>query len=192
MNISAALDQYRDICSDVLKRYTTKLNKSFKTVFIETLLLYMIRPRRINFCQLERYGTHCEQCFRQNFTKEFDWLSYNLHLSERIFKAENRKAIAIDPSYISKSGKCTPRIGYFWSGSAGQVKRGIEITGIGLVDIDRHECVMLKSVQSPDTVTLDNRGSNLMYLYHGGRTGKKGRPKTFDGKIDFAIWTIAV
>ena len=41
MNISTALDQYTGICSDVLNRYTTKFNKSFKTVFIETLLLYM-------------------------------------------------------------------------------------------------------------------------------------------------------
>lgn len=240
MNISAALDQYRGICSDVLNRYTTKLNKSFKTVFIETLLLYMIIPRKINFTQLERYGTHCEQCFRQNFTKDFDWLSYNLSLSQKIFKAEDRKAIALDPSYISKSGKRTPWIGYFWSGCAGAVKRGLEVTGIGLIDIDRHDCVMLRAIQSPDTVTLDNRGAtlndwylkiirdhadnllpvsryivadayfskepfvrgirelgfelvsrlrddaNLMYLYQGERTGKKGRPKTFGGKIDFA------
>lgn len=61
MNLSDALDQYMDICCDVLKRYTAKLNKSFKTVFIETLLLYMVIPRKINFTQLGRYGAHCEQ-----------------------------------------------------------------------------------------------------------------------------------
>lgn len=240
MNITAALDQYRDICNDALKVFATKLNKSFKTVFVETLLLYMVIPRKINFTQLERYGTRSEQCFRQTFTKDFDWFSYNLNLSERIFKSENRKAIAIDPSYISKSGKCTPWIGYFWSGSAGRAKKGLEITGIGLVDIDQHDCMMLKAVQSPDTVTLENYGANLndwylklieqeqerllaitpyiiadaffskqpfvsglqelgfhlisrlrddanlMYIYTGERTGKKGRPKIFDGKIDFA------
>ncbi len=108
MNISDALDQYRDICGDVLKRYTVKLNKSFKTVFIEILLLYMVIPRKINFTQLGCYGRHCKQYFRQNFTKEFDWLSYNLLMSERIFGEQDRKAIAIDPSYISKSGKRTP------------------------------------------------------------------------------------
>lgn len=238
MNISDALDQYRDICSDALKIYTAKLNKSFKIVFIETLLLYMVIPRKINFTQLGRYGTHCEQCFRQNFSKEFDWLSYNLLLSERIFGKQDRKAIAIDPSYISKSGKRTPWIGYFWSGCAGQVKRGLEIMGIGLIDIDKRDSMMLKAVQSPDTLTLVNRGvtlndwylkvieqmkgqllsvskyvvadayfskhsftqglqdlgfhlvsrlrddSSLLYLYQGKKTGKKGRPKTFDGKID--------
>jgi len=198
----------------------------------------MVIPRKINFTQLGRYGTHGEQCSRQNFTKEFDWLSYNLLMSERAFDKQDRKAIAIDPSYISKSGKRTPWIGYFWSGCGGQVKRGLEIMGIGLIDIDRHECMMLKAVQSPDTVTLTNRGvtlndwylkvieqykdrllpvskyivadayfskysfvqglqdmgfylvsrlrddSNLLYIYQGEKTGKKGRPKTFDGKID--------
>lgn len=228
-----------DICGDVLKRYTAKLNKSFKTVFIETLFLYMVIPRKINFTQLERYGVHCEQCFRQNFSKEFDWISYNLELSKRLFKTGDRTAIAIDPSYISKSGKHTPWIGYFWSGCAGQVKRGLEIMGIGLINIDRHNCIGLKAIQSPDTVTLENRGStlnqwylkilesnkdkllpisncivadayfskqpfvqgldemgfhlvsrlrddaNLMYPYQGEQTGKKGRPKVHDGKIDF-------
>lgn len=101
-----------------------------------------------------RYGTRGEQCFRQHFSKEFDWLSYNLLLCDQMFSPQGRKAIAIDPSYISKSGKRTPWIGYFWSDCAGQVKKGLEIMGIG----DEHACMMLKAIQSPDTVTLSNRG----------------------------------
>ena len=30
----------------------------------------------------------------------------------------------------------TPWIGYFWSGCAGEYKRGLEIMGIGVIDID--------------------------------------------------------
>jgi hypothetical protein len=52
-----------------------------------------------------------------------------------------RKAIAIDPSYISKSGKQTPWIGYFWYGYAGAAKRGLEILGIGLIDADNKDCI---------------------------------------------------
>ncbi|NDV95128.1 transposase, partial [Dysgonomonas sp. 521] len=97
--------------------------------------------------------------------KEFDWFSYNLLISERIFDKQDRKAIAIDPSYISKSGKRTPWIGYFWSGCAGVVKRGLEIMGIGLINIDKHDCMMLRAVQSPDTLTLANRGATLNDWY---------------------------
>ena len=67
-------------------------------------------------------------------------------MADRIFDKLDRKAIAIDPSYISKSGKRTPWIGYFWSGCAGQVKRGLEIMGIGLIDIDKHDCMLFRNL----------------------------------------------
>jgi hypothetical protein len=48
----------------------------------------------------------------------------------------NSVAIAFDPSYISKSGKRTPYLGHFWSGCTKMAKRGLEISGIGLIDIN--------------------------------------------------------
>ena len=158
------LNQYKGICSDVLNKLTTKLNKSFKSFLMETLILYMVIPGRINFLQLGRYGKSCEQRFRQNFSKDFDWLEFNLSLSDRILTG-NRKAIAIDPSYISKSGKQTPWIGYFWSGTAGQAKRGLEILGVGLIDIDNKDCLSLQAVQTPDSQTLESRATNLIDWY---------------------------
>lgn len=91
---------------------------------MEIFILYLVIPERINFLQLGRYGRSCEQRFRQNFSKNFEWLEFNLSLSERVLTG-GRKAITIDPSYISKSGKDTPWIGYFWPGTAEQAKRGL-------------------------------------------------------------------
>jgi hypothetical protein len=79
-----------------------------------------------------------------------------MELMNRLFDKNDRKAIAIDPSYISKSEKHTPWIGYFWSGCAGQAMRGLEILGVEAIDIDKRDCVMLKAEQTPDTITLDN------------------------------------
>ena len=239
MDKTSILNQYRGICSDVLGELTTKLNKSFKSFLMETLILYLVIPGRINFLQLGRYGKSCEQRFRQNFSKDFDWLEFNLSLSDRVLTGD-RKAIAIDPSYISKSGKNTPWIGYFWSGAAGQAKRGLEILGVGLIDVDNKDCISLQAVQTPDRQTLESRYANLIdwyllvlksmrdKLHRASRymvadayfaknnfvtglqemkfdlvsrfrddaalyyptlqkpTGKKGRPKLYDGKIDLA------
>ena len=69
-----------------------------------------------------------------------------------------RKAIAIDASFISKAGKKTPYIGMFWSGCDSSVKRGLEILGIGIVDMDRHDCMMLRAEQTPDSDTLKSKG----------------------------------
>ena len=112
--------------------------------------------------------------------------------------------------------------------------------GIGVIDIDNHECMTLGSIQTPDCKTLDNMDKNLVdwyscylisrkdklqslsrtvvadaffsketfvtpmcengfhvisrfrndvVLYYPTleqKTGKRGHPKWFDGRIDFA------
>lgn len=96
-----------------------------------------------------RYGKRGEQCYRQTAERSVDWIEMNMWLSAYTFKKGTRRnAIAVDPSYIKNSGKCTPYMGSFWSGCAGAVKRDLEILGIlgiGVIDVDLHECMMLKS-----------------------------------------------
>lgn len=82
---------------------------------MKTLVLHIIIPGRIISLQMGRYGISREQRFHQNFSKDFDWLYFNLSLPERILSGDC-KAITIDSSFISKSGKCSYWIGYFWSG----------------------------------------------------------------------------
>ena len=131
-----AFDQYEEIVTDALKSCSAKLRKSFKTAFIQLMILYMVLPRKINFTQMGRYSDSSEQRFRQLFEREFDRMQFNLFLMRQRFGESTRKSIAIDASYISKSGKKTPYIGKFWSGCASAMKRGLEILGIGIVDID--------------------------------------------------------
>ena len=240
--ITEALDQYVGICKEAISDSGAKLSKSFEKVIIEVLLLYMVIPGKINFTQLGRYGKHGEQCYRQNFGRRrlkcINWLRLNISFALRFFGEGGRKAIAIDPSFISKSGKKTPHIGRFWSGCASAVKHGLEIMGLGLIDIDAHNCMMLRAHQTPGNFELRKRNmtladhyiavikryrkelqklshlivadaffsthtfyegihqygfhlisrfrdnAHLCYLYEGERTGRRGRPKTIDGKID--------
>ena len=98
-----ALDQYEGLVTDALKSCSAKLRKSFKTAFIQLMILYMVLPRKINFTQMGRYSDSSEQRFRQLFEREFDWIQFNLFLMRQRFGESVRKAIAIDASYISKS-----------------------------------------------------------------------------------------
>ena len=82
-------------------------------------------------------------------------------LATRYFENTGRKAIAIDPCYISKVGKKTPHIDNFWSGGAQAVKHGLEIMEIALIDIDAHDCIMLRAHQTPSFKELNLRSKSM-------------------------------
>ena len=236
---SSLLNQYICLCEDVLSNMDAKISKPFKKFILDVLILYVVIPKKINFLQIGRYSEYGEQRFRQNFTKDFDWFKFNATIAYNHFTGK-RKAIAIDPSFIKKSGKKTPYIGRFWSGCDNRAMRGLEILGVGVIDADDKDCISLNTVQTPDSKTLKmgslsltdwylfaleqkreelikiskhfvadawfakstfvnglkeldfhlisrfRDDAHLMYIYKGVHTGKKGRPKRFDGKIDFA------
>jgi len=174
MNLSAALDQFEDICLDALyyatfldlKENTRKpLGRRLKSRICEIILLYIVLPRKINFAQMEKYGMHTEKTYRQTFCTVIDWFYANLYLLKQVSKPTDRLAIAIDPSYISKAGKHTTWAGKFWSGCASSAKWGLEILGIAVVNIDLHDSFALKAVQTPDTKTLSKAGITLYQWY---------------------------
>ncbi len=130
------------------------LRKSFEKVFMDALKLFMAIPNRINFLQLGRYGRFSEQTYRNLFENEtFDWFAFNDSIINEHLTGK-RKAIAIDSSYIPKSGHKTPWISYLGLGCVGDYKRGLEIIGIGIIDVYNHECMTLGSIQTPDCNTL--------------------------------------
>ena len=167
--MKTGLDQYTDILKDAVKDSAAKLTKSFEKILIEVIILYLIIPRKINFTQMERYGSHDEQTYRNNFgrkkSKSINWLKLNATLAQGFFDKRENWAIAIDPSYISKAGKKTPHIGRFWSGCAQSVKHGLEIMGIGLIDTDANDCIMLRAEQTPNTKELNLRSKSLVEHY---------------------------
>ena len=117
-----------------------------RSFLIETLILFMSIRGRINFLQLARYGKHKEQRYRQQFEKPFDFLSFNKEFT--LSQGSGRYAIAFDPSYVSKSGKKTPGVGWYWSGVANRAKWGLEIGGLAAIDIDNHTAFHLEAVQT--------------------------------------------
>ena len=166
----------------------------------------------------------------------FDFFSFNKALSAPWIGTRN--AVAFDPSFIHKSGKQTPGIGYFWSGCAGRTLRGIEILGLSVIDADTRLSFHLEAVQTPPTNCLQDNGltlvdwyaaairkhidqilsitryvvadayfskknfveqilgcslhlvsklrddADLSYLSNKPKTGKRGRPKKYEEKID--------
>ena len=236
MAIPAIYDLYSKIVLEAFAVSKVKLNKCRCDFMIEIFMLYLSIPSRINFLQLGRYSLFGEQRFRRQFEIGFDFFSFNKALSAPWIGTRN--AVAFDPSFIHKSGKQTPGIGYFWSGCAGRTLRGIEILGLSVIDADTRLSFHLEAVQTPPTNCLQDNGltlvdwyaaairkhidqilsitryvvadayfskknfveqilgcslhlvsklrddADLSYLSNKPKTGKRGRPKKYEEKID--------
>ena len=114
MTIPAIYDLYSKIVTEALSVSKIKLNKCRYDFMIEIFMLYLSIPSLINSLQFGRYSLFGEQRFRRQFETGFDFFCFNKALSAPWIGTRN--AVAFDPSFIHKSGKQTPGIGYFWSG----------------------------------------------------------------------------
>jgi hypothetical protein len=207
------------------------LKESRKQFILNVLLCFLSIKGRINFLQLSRFSKYCEQYFRINFENKFNFQDFNRRL---ILNLKIKECItAFDPSFITKSGKCTFGLGKYWSGCAKQAKWGLDICGFAVIDILQNTAFHLNAIQTPpfeDMTLLDyyckivkenylyfkelsnymvadayfskkkvvdtmlslglhfisrlRDDASLKYIYQGEQTGKKGRPKTYDGKVN--------
>lgn len=210
------------------------VNKWQYYFILEVIGLFLCIKGCINFLQLGRFRMHQEQKYRGQFENSFDFISFNKELI--LDQGSGHFTIAFDPSYISKSGKSTPGVGYYWSGVAGRSKWGLEIGGIAVIDIDNHTSFHLEAIQTPNDLksqslleyyasTLIDRKESLLsiskyvvadayfskkpfvsqlcdndfelvsrlrndaflrYEFKGEQKLGRGRPKQYDGKVDFS------
>ena len=101
---------------------------------------------RYNFVNLARQGDYSEYTYRKHFQRGFDFLTFNLHLMDQYLGQD--RIIAFDPSYVRKSGKHTPGVGYFHSGCAGGQCWGLEFSGIAAVDLEDKTALHLEAIQT--------------------------------------------
>jgi len=158
-----------------------KLNKSRKDFIVCVLWHILSIKGRINFLQLGRFGTLCEQTYRNQFAKEFDFFSFNTQLINQTISDE--RVIAFDPSYIPKAGKSTYGRGRYWSGVAGKAKWGLDICGFAVVDIANNTAFHLKAWQTPSADELAKKGLNLLTHYASLVTENAERFKAFSNYI---------
>ncbi|MEQ9442884.1 MAG: hypothetical protein RIG62_27850 [Cyclobacteriaceae bacterium] len=128
-------------------------------IFFSHLLRLLLSLRgRFNFVNLARYGIFNEATYRYHFAKAFDFMTFNQHLIAGHCSAD--RMIAFDPSYMPKSGKRTAGLGYFWSGCAQRVKKGLELAGFSCIDLTYWTGLHLYAQQ-----TVLQAGEHLMDFY---------------------------
>lgn len=135
-----------------------EINKWQRDFFHHLLGLFLSLRGRYTYLSFARYGGKNELTYRHHFSSGFDFKRFNLALAQQYTCC--KRMVAFDPSHISKSGKHTPGVGYFWSGCAGKVKWGLELCGFAVVDITANTALHYYAVQ-----TIAKEGQRLMDFY---------------------------
>src|SRR3546814_18513889 len=122
--VTKGYNLYKTLIINILSNMKN-INACRQRFMVETVTLFLSIKGRVNFQQLERYGTYSEQRYRIQFEKPFDIMGFNSGLVRR--HGSGHYIIALDTSFISKSRKKKPGIGYFWTGQEARLKPGLEI-----------------------------------------------------------------
>lgn len=136
---------------ETIKRILSEMSISKPQLkFLLTLFsTIMILRGRMNYRNMGRYSVIHEKTFSRNFRKSFDFIELNHRLILEIIPEGNKRMAAIDASFVPKSGKHSYGIDYFWSGAAGQSKKGQEISSLAIVDLDYNTAYNLSVEQTP-------------------------------------------
>ena len=133
------------LTEQILQKIPT-VGKWQRRFIIHLFGLWLSIRGRHNYINLARYGHYVEDTYRHNAARSFPFLTFNRLLAEQFLSEDC--IIAFDPTYVSKSGKHTAGVGYFYSGCAGREKWGLEFSGIAAVDLSVKKALHLEAVQT--------------------------------------------
>ncbi len=135
--------------------------KKPQRLFIASLLaVLLVFQGKATYRNMSRYSDMSEKRFSRWYRRAFTFSTFNINLlSEALPSAAHRIAV-VDASFMTKSGKKTEGLGWFYNGSAGEAQRGLEISLIGLVDIQSNTAYALDACQ-----TLDQLDQSRVDLY---------------------------
>lgn len=129
----------------------SKPRKNFMAKIFSTVL--SLRGKA-NYLNLNRYADCNEKTIRRNAQQTFHFEALNTQLaSESLGKS---CILAMDATFVSKSGKKTFGLDRFWNRSTSRVERGLEVSVLALVDDQRH-AMALSARQTPVLANEESR-----------------------------------
>lgn len=118
--------------------------------FLMTLFLTILLMRgKVNFRNMSRYSDLNEKTYSRQFRKTFDFADFNKQLIEEAVPSDHEKIVVLDCSFVTKSGKKTYGLGFFYDSSHDQAAKGLEISNLAVIDVTDNTGYSLSSWQTP-------------------------------------------
>ena len=118
--------------------------------FVAHLLgLLLMLPGHATFRNLSRYSHYHERTFARWYERPFAWASLNKSAITDRIPPEHEQALAMDASFVPKSGKQTYGLDRFWNGCHSRAEKGLELSTVAWLDITANCAYCLSVEQTP-------------------------------------------
>lgn len=129
----------------------TGLKKPLKKFLSDIVISIFSSQGKINFRNLSRYSDYHEKTISSNFkTSEVEFPTLNEEAIKTVSIEES--IMAVDCSFIKKSGKKTYGLGKFWDGKNCKSETGLEISSLALIDVKDNTAYTIDVRQTPSTL----------------------------------------
>ena len=136
-----------------------KWQSDFLEELYKTILLIQ---GKVNFSSLARHSDLHEKTYQRRYRDDFDFESFNVEcIKQRPVKGD--LVAALDATYVSKSGKKTEGLGYFYNGCVNKTMKGLELSEIALIDQVSRQAYAFSAKQTIDT---EDESRLMLYAEH--------------------------
>ena len=175
-----------ELAEKILKN--SKISKPQKKFLIALFTAILTAHGKINFRNLSRYSSLSQKTYSRQFAKSFEFVAFNRALINEGLGRESERIIVVDASFVSKSGKKTYGLDYFWNGCHRRSEKGLEVSGVAIVDVEKNTGFTLSVRQTEPKDTRPSSDSKskqeaaktdkVKKTTQKKRTKKKGKAKS--------------
>lgn len=159
------MDSYGSHCTkptDRSGRFRKPQTKFLTTLFATILVMC----GKVNFTNLSRYSNLSERTYRRQYQQDFEFAALNQALVGQVSQTGGAKLAVMDCSFICKSGKATFGLDRFWNGCASRAETGLEVSVVGVVDVETEQGYALSAEQTYAQSSVPEFSRMDQYLYH--------------------------
>jgi hypothetical protein len=124
-----------------------QVSKPVKGFLSQLVVVFLSLKGRYCFRNMSRWATFCEHTISRNFAKKFDFYLFEQQFIDSFLQGKKLIAV-VDCSFVTKAGKATFGLDKFFSSTVKKAVKGLELSLIGLVDIQTREAYSLHARQT--------------------------------------------
>ena len=174
-----------ELAEKVLNRLCiSKPQRKFLVILFTTILV--VRGK-VNFRNLSRYSDRSEKTYARQFAKAFDFVAFNRQLINETIGTQGARVVAFDPSFLAKAGKKTYGRDFFWNGAHQRAEKGLEVSVLSIVDLERNTGFTLSVRQTAPTADPSPSSSPKQKPAQGRKKSRRILEEEEETRIDFYL-----